>query len=156
VQRFIPNLSNAGYTSVEAQTIQSALSTVSGGASLVTGNPVAAALVAQIDGMITCYRSVGALDARVYYQADIANLIQGSGVPSVGALAVVNQDRVVNNLVQCALGSARGLDAQSSANQVCSSSGSIQVDGQTIAYVYAATNQQLCDLLATPFNAFRE
>lgn len=154
VQRFIPNLSNAGYTSVEAATIQTALSSVSGGASLITGNPAAAALVAQIDGMITCYRNVGALDARVYYQANISNVLQGT-VPSVGALAVINQDRVINNFLSCSVGSARGLDAQNSGVQICSSSGSFLVEGQTIAYLYAATNQELCNLMQTPFNAYR-
>jgi hypothetical protein len=150
VQRFIPNLSNFGYTSVEASNIQTALSGVSGGASLLTGNPAAAALVAQIDGMITCYRNVGALDARVYYQADIANLISGT-TPSVGALAVINQDRLVGNFLSCALGGQRTFGAQSAQIQPCSGSGSIEVDGETITYLYAATDQNLCNLLTTPF-----
>ncbi|MBL8130432.1 MAG: hypothetical protein JNL42_01135 [Anaerolineae bacterium] len=150
VQRFIPNLTAMGYTSIEAQNVQTALSSVTGGASLITGNPAAAALVAQIDGMITCYRGVGALDARVYYQANIANLVQGT-MPSVGALAVINQDRIVNNFLSCALGGNQGVGAQSAAPQVCSGSGQIVVDGETIAYVYAATNQELCNLMATPF-----
>ncbi|MBK8024115.1 MAG: hypothetical protein IPK19_22460 [Chloroflexi bacterium] len=150
VQRFIPNLSAMGYTSVEAQSIQTALSSVSGGASLLTGNPAAAALVAQIDGMISCYRNVGALDARVYYQANIANLVQGT-VPSVGALAVINQDRVINNFLSCALGSGQGIGAQTAASQICSGSGQIVVDGETIAYLYAATNRELCNLMISPF-----
>lgn len=155
VQRFIPNLSGVGYTSVEAQSIQTALSSVSGGASLLTGNPAAAALVAQIDGMITCYRTVGALDARVYYQADIANLLAGQ-VPSVGALAVINQDRIINNFLSCALGGAQGLSPQAAGQpQVCSGSGQIVVDGQTIAYLYAATSPELCNLMISPFQGFR-
>lgn len=153
VQRFIPNLSSLGYTSVQASDIQTALSSVSGGASLLTGNPAAAALVAQIDGMVSCYRNVGAFDARIYYQSNITTLIQGQ-IPSVGALAVVNENRLINNFLSCALNGRQAFGAQSESqgSQPCSGSGSIVVDGETIAYLYAATDTNLCNYLSSPFS----
>jgi hypothetical protein len=155
VQRFIPNLSAAGYTGIEAASVQQALSTVSGGGALLTGNPALSALIAQLDGMVSCYRRVGAADARIYYQSNIANIITGNAVPAVGALAVINQDRLVNNFLSCALGAGQGLSAQN-AVQICSSSGSVRVNNETISYIYAATSQQLCDLMASPFAAYRD
>ena len=137
-----------GYISTNATSITSAISTFSGGASLITGNPITAALIAQIDGMITCYQNVGAVAAKIYAQADIAALTQGQ-VPAVGALAVVNQDRLISNFLPCALGSGRGLSAQAQpADQPCANSGSFTANGNTFLYVYAASKQELCAAIA--------
>jgi hypothetical protein len=143
-QQFIPNLS--GYANVDGGTISSALSTISGGASVLSGNPVAAAVIQQIDGMITCYQSVGAVATRVYVEANVANVVQGQ-VPAVGALAVVNQNRVINNFLPCALGSGRGFSAQDAQPQPCSGSGSFVVNNETLLYLYAASQQNLCTLM---------
>ena len=137
-QRFLPNL--AGYTATEATNISSAISTVGGGASLITGNPATAALVAQIDSMIQCYSGVGAVAARIYTENNLAAVIQGQ-IPKLGVLAVINQDRLVNNFLQCTLGG--GISAQA-AVQPCGGSGSFTVDGETLHYIYAATDPALC------------
>lgn len=144
-QQFVPDL--PGYISTNATSISSAVSTITGGASILTGNPVAAALIAQIDGMIACYQNVGAVAAKIYAEPDIAAVAQGQ-IPTVGALAVINQDRLVNNFLPCALGSNRGFSAQAETPQPCSSSGSFQVNGETLWYVYAATDQELCTAIA--------
>jgi hypothetical protein len=144
-QQFVPDL--PGYLSTNATSISSAISTIGGGASILSGNPIGAALIAQIDGMIACYQNVGAVAAKIYAQPDIATLAQGQ-IPTVGALAVINQDRLVNNFLPCALGSNRGFSAQADTPQPCSSSGSFQVNGETLWYVYAATNQELCTAIA--------
>lgn len=136
-----------GYISTNASNISSAISTIGGGASVITGNPVTAALIAQIDGMISCYQNVGAVAAKVYAEANIANIAQGQ-VPGVGALAVINQDRLVNNFLPCALGSNRGFSAQSAEAQPCGSSGQFTVNGETLWYVYAASRQELCTAIA--------
>jgi hypothetical protein len=139
-QQFVPEL--PGYLSTNASNISTAISTITGGASALSGNLVGTALIAQIDGMIACYQNVGAVAAKVYAQADIATIAQGQ-VPTVGALAVVNQDRLVNNFLPCALGSGPNtLGAQ--AAQPCSGSGSFVVNNETLWYLYAATNQDLC------------
>ncbi len=149
-QQYLPSI--PGYLSVEASDIVSAITSVGAPASLITGNPAAAAMFAQIQGMMTCYSSVGAVAARVYAQADIATVLEGQ-IPSAGVLAVVNVDRVVNNFLPCALGSGRGegFGAQT-ASQPCAGSGSIQAaNGETITYIYAATNEDLCRTFAGSF-----
>jgi hypothetical protein len=143
--QFIPQLN--GYVNVDGGNISSALSTVSGGASVLTGNPIAAAMIQQIDGMITCYQKVGAVAARVYVEANINNAVQGQ-VPSMGVLAVVNENRVANNFLPCALGSGNGFSAQDAQQpQPCTGSGSFVVNNETLLYVYAASKQELCTLM---------
>ena len=140
--RFVPDL--PGYISTNASSITDAITTVSGGASVLTGNLVSAAMIAQIDGMIQCYQNTGSMAAKVYVQADVASLVQGQ-LPSAGALAVLNQDRIINNFLPCALGAgAQGLSAQSAEPQPCSGSGSFVVDNETLYYLYAATEPNLC------------
>ena len=144
-QQYVPDL--PGYISTNASTISSAVSTISGGASVLSGNLIGAAMVAQIDGMISCYQQVGAVAAKVYAQADIASVASGQ-IPTVGALAVINQDRLANNFLPCALGSGKGFSAQDAAPQPCANSGTFSANGNTYWYLYAATNQNLCTLIA--------
>ncbi len=145
-QQFVPDL--PGYISTNASNITDAVSTISGGASILTGNPITAAMIAQIDGMITCYQSVGAVAAKIYAEPNLTDIASGQ-IPAVGALAVINQNRLVNNFLPCALGSDRGFSAQAqSAAQPCGSSGSFTVNGETLWYVYAATQPTLCAAIA--------
>lgn len=142
-QRFVPT-TLPGYAATDARNLTDALAGFAGGAALLSANPVLVGAVAQIDGMIACYSNTGAVAARIYVQNNIAALI-GGDIPSAGALAVINQDRVVNNFLPCALGGgAQGLSAQQGGIQPCSSSGQFVVDGETLLYVYAATDPQLC------------
>ncbi|MDX2161741.1 MAG: hypothetical protein SF162_10480 [bacterium] len=142
--RYLPNL--PGYITTDAGNISSALTAVGAPANLLSGNAAAAALIAQIDGLVGCYQGVGALAAKVYVQADVGQIAQGN-IPRAGAMAVINQDRIVNNFVPCALGGG-GAEMRSFAEQVqpCSSSGSFAVNNETLYYVYAATNPDLCAL----------
>jgi len=144
-QQYVPDI--PGYISSNAANLSSAISTISGGASLLSGNPVGALMVAQIDGMISCYQQVGAVAAKIYAQADIASLAAGQ-IPPVGVLAVVNNDRLAGNFLPCALGSGKGFSAQSAAPQPCASSGTFSANGNTYSYLYAATTQDLCTLIA--------
>ncbi len=140
--RYLPNL--PGYIATDVQSISDAVAAAGGSAALFSGNPVAAALIAQIDGMIDCYKSVGALAAKAYVQADIASVVEGN-VPMFGAMAVINQDRIINNAIPCALG-AGVQRSQADAPQPCASSGSFTVDGETLYYVYAASSITLCNM----------
>jgi len=149
-QRFLPNLSNYGYTSIEASSISSAIASVGGSASLLTGDPVAAALIGQIDGMIQCYQSVGAVAARIYTESDLSGALQGD-IPKVGALAVINQDRLANNFLQCAV--LPGMRSQSAGVEPCLGSGTFSRDGETLHYVYAASNPELCSLFVAAMPA---
>lgn len=151
-QRFIPNLSNYGYTATDAANITSAISSLGGSASLITGDPVVAGIISQIDSMITCYRNVGAVAARIYTPANLGSILQGQ-VPSLGVLAVINTNRIADNLLQCALGGNQAMSAQSTALQPCAGSGSFVRDGETLTYVFAATDQNLCQLFTAAMPA---
>jgi hypothetical protein len=146
-QNAMPNLSNYGYTSSDARNITDAIAAVGGTASLFTGNPAAAAAIAKIDDMIRCYQNVGAVAARVYTFTNIGELLQGQ-VPKVGALAIVNRDRITRNLPSCALNTGSGFSAQSATIEPCAGSGTLTRSGETLDYVYAATDPQLCTLFA--------
>ena len=146
-QSVMPNLSNYGYTSTDARNITDAIAAVGGTASLFTGNPAAAAAIAKIDDMIGCYQNVGAVAARVYTYTNIGELFQGQ-VPKVGALAVVNRDRIVSNLAACALNTGSGFSAQATQIEPCAGTGTLTRDGETLDYIYAATDPQLCTLFA--------
>ncbi len=152
-QRFLPNLSNYGYTATDAANITSAITSLGGSASLLTGDPVLAGVISQIDSMIGCYSNVGAVAARIYTPANLGNILQGQ-VPSIGALAVLNTTRVANNLLPCALGSnGARMGAQSATLQPCAGSGSFVRDGESLTYIFAASDQNLCQLFTAAMPA---
>ncbi|MBZ0286286.1 MAG: hypothetical protein K8I30_01625 [Anaerolineae bacterium] len=149
-QNMLPNLS--GYTSTNADSISDAITSVGGSASLITGNALVAAAIARIDSMIQCYQNVGAAAARVYTQGDITSVVSGQ-VPRIGAVAVVNQDRISRNFLNCTIGSAEGLSAQGAEVQPCGGSGSKTVRGETIHYVYAGTAPEFCQTVQAHFDS---
>lgn len=142
-QAVMPNL--AGYTSVEAQSVADALALIAGGGSLATGNIIGALAVNRINAMISCYQNVGAVTARIY--ASVQN-------QTIGALAVVNEDRLAQNLVACAVNPDGGFGAQSAqeASQPCAGSGSFTYRNERFTYVYAASDISVCNLFNTHFN----
>lgn len=143
-QQFLPS-AIPGYVVTDANSITSALSTVSGGASAIAGNPVLAAAIGAVDGLIQCYNGVGAAAARIYISADVANVVMNGAAPNFGAMAVINSDRIVNNFLPCALGQAQSFSAQSADQpQICTNNGSFVVNGETLYYLYAATTPDLC------------
>lgn len=151
-QNLLPNL--AGYTRTNADSITDAVTSVGGSASLITGNALVAAAIARIDSMIQCYQDVGAVAAQVYTQGDITSVVSGE-VPKVGAVAVVNQDRLSRNFLNCTIGSAESLSAQGAEIQPCGGSGSKQVGGETIHYVYAGTAPEFCQAVQAHFDTLR-
>ncbi|HRL10718.1 MAG TPA: hypothetical protein PKX07_02500 [Aggregatilineales bacterium] len=134
----------ADYQSIEATSIQAALTTAGVGGSLASGNPIAAGAITRIDQMITCYQSVGAVSARVYVRINPM---------TAGALAVVNEDRLAENLLACAV-NPTGARAQT-ADQPCGGSGRFTYQGNNYSYVYGASSQDLCNAFVTHFNAFQ-
>jgi hypothetical protein len=115
--------------------------------SILSGTPTIAAAIAKLDGMIQCYRNVGAVAARVYTEQNM----QGIGIPKIGVLAVINTTRISRNFLQCAL-SFGGASAQADEIQPCGGSGSKVVDGETLEYVYGATTPELCTIFQQQFN----
>jgi hypothetical protein len=151
-QSFIPTL--PGYNIQETDHLQDAIASAAGGASLLTGNIVQAALVQRIDALIDCYRNTGAVDARIYVERlDTLNEVR---VPIGGALAVINQDRVRDNFLGCVTQGPAGLfGAQSAQAEPCYGSGTFQFNGDTISYIYGATDRPLCDLFDAYFAQYQ-
>lgn len=145
-QQFLPTV--AGYNALDADSIVDALTMIAGGGSTLSGNLAALGLVTQIDSMIQCYQNVGAAAARIYVPAnaiDIAGQISQGQTPNLGVVAIINQDRLVNNFLSCALGGGnQGFSAQAAEPQPCAGSGTFTANGQTLHYLYAATYQDLC------------
>jgi hypothetical protein len=138
---YLPVLANV--QTIQADSIQTALSSAAGGASLLSGNLIAAALVSRMDAMIACYRAVGAVDARVYVSVT---------PPAVGAVAVVNTTRAANNFTQCLLNP--GARAESAGPTPCASTGTFVDLDNNFAYFYAATDTALCTQFETHFSRY--
>jgi hypothetical protein len=141
-----------GYTRTDATNITDAITTAGGGVALISGNAAVAALIVQLDRMMQCYQGVGAVAAQVYTQSDISGVLVGQ-VPRVGAVAVVNQDRLSRNFLSCALGNQpQGFSAQADQLQPCGGAGSRVVRGETIHYVYGASAPDLCQAFQGHFD----
>lgn len=144
--RFVPQ-SLPGYTVTDATSVSDALTKAGIASSVITGNVPLAGAIAKLDGMIQCYKSVGAVSARVYTEQNVTLV----GIPKIGALAVVNTTRLGRNFLQCALNT--GVSAQAVGEiQPCGGSGQKIVNNETLEYVYAATAPELCALFQAQFN----
>lgn len=148
-QSFFPALT--GYTTYATTNVQDALATALGGAGVISGNVVQAALVERIDSMIDCYREVGAVDAQIYVE-QVGNL-ESVRAPRAGVLAVINQDRLRDNFLACITTSPLDgmFGAQSAEPEPCTGSGTFTYEGDRISYLYAATDTPLCTLMQNHF-----
>lgn len=145
VQNLFPELN--GYGVQETESIQDAFSVALAGAGVASGAGVAALpVIERIDSVIDCYREVGAVDAKIYIAEQQSALL----TPSAGVLAIVNQDRVVNNFINC-VADVPLFNAQEAGPTICSRSGSFMYEGDTINYLYATTDSRLCSLFDNHF-----
>jgi hypothetical protein len=147
-QRYLP-AAPAGYTASNATNISSALSNLGSGATAITGNPALSVAIRQIDSMITCYQNVGAVAAQVYTPAtyDIAS----PTIPGIGAVAVVNEDRIRDNFLACVVNNDGAESFSAQAFEPCFGNGSFEADGDTFSYVYAGTSDALCTAFQQTF-----
>lgn len=135
VQQFFPNV--ADYTAAPVSNFVDAFNTITGGVSLATGNILGAAAIAKLTSMINCYRDVGAVDAKVYTQIKVP--------PIIGAVMIINQNRVADNFLSCAAGSAMSAQGATAGQpEPCIGSGSFVREGNTFLYIYAASDPALC------------
>ena len=146
-QSFVPNLT--GYDLHETDNLQDTMAAAAGGASVLTGNVVVGLLIQRVDSLIDCYREVGAVEAVLYTERiDVSN----PRVPIGGALAVINQDRVRDNFLACVTDIGMGVfGAQAAEPEPCYGYGTFDFSGDTISFIYAATDQPLCDALGGHF-----
>ena len=144
-QRLLPNLAEYSATDVDT-TIDGAFAAV-GGAALVGGQIGVTAFVAKAEQILQCFQDRGALAARFYSQ----DQPQGS-LPQVGAVMVINQSRITQELINCALGGQESAVAAQSLNiEPCASAGTITYQSDTISYVYAGSHPDVCALYELHF-----
>lgn len=150
-QSFLPNI--VGFLRTDADSIVNAITAVTGGGSLLSGNVLLAGAVNRIDGMIQCYQDVGAVTAQIYTEQrfDITN----PEIPAVGVIAILNQDRLKNNFLACALGTDPQAFTAQAAIEPCAGTGDFTAGGQNFSYLYAATAPRLCALFEQHFTSIR-
>ncbi|GIK27072.1 MAG: hypothetical protein IT298_10525 [Chloroflexi bacterium] len=134
-QNQLPTLSQ--YTSTDADSVKDALTRALQVGSLGSGNLIAAGLIERLNNTADCLGNVGAIAGRVY---------TGLTPPVVGVLAVVNNERLTNNFLQCAVNP--GMESQSLSRQAlqpCAKSGSYTDNGISYSYIYAASDISMCN-----------
>ena len=149
-QSFFPDLDASGYNVTEADSVIDAITTAMSAASVGTGNLVLAGVIQKVDDMIECYQEVGAADAQIYTQR--INITNPS-IPTAGVLAIVNENRIADNFLHC-LTRIPGSDliqTQSAEPEPCWGYGSFTFNEETISFIFAATDQPLCDLFDANF-----
>ncbi len=145
-QRLMPNLVRYAATDVDT-TLDGAFAAV-GGAALVGGQIGITAFVAKAEQILQCFQDRGAIAAKFYSQTDPENTI-----PQVGAVLVINQSRINQEMINCALGGQEeAISAQNLNIEPCASAGTISYGGDTISYVYAGSHPDVCALYQLHFD----
>jgi len=134
----LPELPN--HIVVEGQTLTDYLGTLSEGAALLAGQPHLAALLAGVDQIIGCYQDVGAVQARVYSNEETPLSAGAVGIADKNALLdPVNLFRCVTPLAQPDAAQGQAVDIQP-----CSTSYTLEKDGNEFYIIYAGTKEEIC------------
>jgi hypothetical protein len=132
----LPNLD--GYNTVEGQTLTAYISTVSGGAALLSGQPQLAGTIAAVDQIVQCYQEVGAVRARVYNsQADPL---------LAGAVAIADRNAVRDpaNFFRC-VSPVPGPQARAAGGfEPCTANYTLEKETNAFYILYAGTKPELC------------
>lgn len=145
-QRLLPNL--ADYTATDVDTTLDGAFAAVGGAALVGGQIGITAFVAKAEQILQCFQDRGAIAAKFYSKTNA-----GSTIPQVGAVLVVNQSRINQEMINCALGGQEEAVSAHSLNiEPCASAGTITYEGDTISYVYAGSHPDVCALYQLHFD----
>ena len=145
-QRLLPNL--AGFTASDVDTSIDGAFAALGGAALMGGQFGITAAIAKAEQILQCFQDRGALAARWYQQSDSTLT-----APKVGAALVINQSRVSQELVNCALGGQEdAASAQTFSIEPCASAGTLTYEGDTISYIYAGSHPDVCAVFQLHFD----
>ena len=145
-QRLLPNLS--AYTASDVDTTIDGAFAAVGGAAMLGGQIGVTAAIAKLEQILQCFEDRGAIAAR-FYQGDSSDLL----APRVGAALVINQSRINQELINCALG---GQESNASAQIVsiepCAEAGSLTYSGDAISYFYVGSHGDVCDVFQLHFD----
>jgi len=150
---FMPTLT--GYTVTGASSLSDAISAAAQTGVEELGNPVLERTVSSVDRFVSCYEQVGAVAANIYTQVNLGSIVEGGDiVPQVGAVAIVNQDRIRENLISCVTSGVTAQDEGFSAQavQICQSSGSFSSGGDTFTYIYISNAGEFCSAVENHFS----
>ena len=147
-QSLLPNL--AAYTATDVDTAVDGAFTAVGGAALAGGQIEITAAVAKVEQIIQCFQDRGALAAKFYTEKTQSDLI-----PKVGAVLVLNQTRINQEFLGCALG-GQNETFNAQAVEPCASNGSFTYQGDSISYVYVGSDPAVCALFLQHFNSVQQ
>ena len=149
-QNLQPNI--VGYTTSNADSLVSAITTAGAGAALTTGNAPLAAAIARADTVIACLRSAGAVDARTYLQNAATNII-----PEAGVSIIINQTRVNRNLLACltTTGDSGLFSQQAVTIEPCTGSGNFRFQNEEFTYIYVGVGSGICGFFSQHFDSIR-
>jgi hypothetical protein len=138
-QQVQPNL--AGFERSNADSVTDAITRIGAGATLTTGNAPGAAAIARMEQVLQCFQDVGAVDASIYVQQNVTDV-----VPDAGLSIVLNQTRMNRNLINCltTTGGDDGIDAQAVNIQPCAQSGNFTYQEEDFAYAYIGVGNTIC------------
>jgi len=145
-QRLLPNLVDYSASDIDT-TVDGAFAAV-GGAALMGGQFGLTAVIAKAEQILQCFQDRGALAARYYQHSDTSLT-----APKIGASLVINQSRVNQELINCALGGQEdNASAQTFSIEPCASAGTLNYEGDTISYVYVGSHPDVCDVFQLHFD----
>jgi len=148
-QRLLPNL--AAYTATDVDTAVDGAFTAIAGAALASGQIPVSAAVAKADQLIECFQDRGAIAAKFYTEN-----AQSSVIPKVGAVLVINQTRINQEILNCALGGQNRSFSAQAVVEPCASSGAFNYQGDDISYLYVGSDPEVCALYEQHFTSVQQ
>lgn len=147
-QNVMPNLAN--YTVADMDSWADLATTAASGAALTSGNAPLAAGILRAEQVVQCLQDTGSLSAQSY----IENQPQGI-IPQAGAVMIVNQTRLNQNLLACLLttGQEGGMTTQSIQIQPCTGAGTFQYQEDDFSYLYIGVGDGLCNAFSQHFQS---
>lgn len=139
-EEMLPEL--PGYKTIEGQLLTDYISTLSEGAALLAGHPELAATAAGVDKIISCYQEIGAIQARVYSQEEMAL--------SAGVVAIADRDAIMDplNFFRCISPQAdenQSFSTNSLRIKPCANTYTLEKDDNEFYILYAGTTAEICD-----------
>ena len=125
-----------GYNVVEGESLTDYVSTVSGGAALLAGQPELALLAAGVDQVVSCYEDAGAIQTQLYSDQAQAT--------SAGVVAIADRNALLDpqTLFTCFTPIASAQDAY--VIEPCMDSYRLVTEDNEFYIAYAGTTQEIC------------
>jgi hypothetical protein len=131
----------ANYTVTNTLDIQDAITKIAGTASIATGGPQFAAMIAAAGEVVKCYQKAGALEGRVYTK---------NGDPlKAGVVLIINKNQALDPGVFLSCVGVEGLASPASVSQPCANAYTLKKDNNEFFIGYVATDYEVCTALCS-------